>query len=271
MDHKFVALAGSFTVCSKCSKDIVAHSEFATCEVCKKTPTTVTIVNDYLMCPQCKQNEIDALVENRSIIRDVPEPIQKLEQEFKANGNGKDKRDFSLVDLPTNGTEFFNAETEAHVKLFEKIKADKEIKEEDKWMFYVDQLQKRRNQLQAVLKEAVDILTETRSRLSSADRDINLVASKLRQDEKAKLKIADISYKPTAPPKKVTAPTTEKNKVVIGLAKTMYAPRDKDNKIMWETLTDEQREAALVQARLLFAGNMTSIETAVKIVDKESK
>ena len=271
MDHKFVAIAGSFTICSKCNRDIVLHSEYATCEVCKKCPCTVTIVNDYAMCESCKQNEIQAMVENRSIVHAIPEPIKKLEQEFSKNGNGRDKRDFSLVDLPTNGTEFFNAETIAHIKLFEKVKADNDIKEEDKWMFYVDQLQKRRNHLQAVLKEAVDILTETRSRLTSAERDINLVASKLRADEKAKLKIQDITYKPTQAPKKVTAPTTEKNKVVIGLAKTMYAPRDKDNKIMWETLTDEQREEALVKARLLFAGNMTSIETAVKIVDKESK
>jgi hypothetical protein len=269
MNHKFVAIAGSFTICSKCSRDIVAHSDFATCEVCKKSPTKVDLFEDYLMCAGCIASENEAKIENRSIPKELPEPIARVENEFKANGNGKDKRDFSLVDLPTNGTEFFNAETEAHVKLFEKIKNDNDIKPEDKWMFYVDQLQKRRSHLQAVLKEAVDILTETRSRLSSADRDINLVASKLRQDEKAKLKIADISYKPPTPPKKVTAPTTEKNKVVIGLAKTMYAPRDKDNKIMWETLTDEQREAALVQARLLFAGNMTSINTAVKLVNED--
>jgi hypothetical protein len=270
MDHKFVGLAGSPAICLKCNKDVTAHSEFATCEVCKKFPCTVDLVGDYVMCAACKSDEIEAAAQNKTIVKPVPEPIARLQQEFtqnKANG----QRDMSLEDLPTNGTEFFNAETISHVALHKKIMADDTIKNEDKWVFYVEQLQKRRSHLQLVMKEAIDILTETRSRLSSADRDLNLVTSKLRADEKAKLKIADISYVPAAAPKKVAARTTEKNKVVISIAQVFCAPRDAKGNFIWNELSDEQREECLVKARQIFANNMSSINATTKALEAAEK
>src|SRR5678816_3326724 len=132
-----------------------------------------------------------------------------------------------------------------------------------------DRLQARRSHLQSVLKEAVDIINETRARLSSADRDINLIASKLRANERAKLKIADISYTPTKAPTKVVARTTEKNKVVINIAQIFCAPRDAKGNFIWNELTDEQREECLVKARQIFANNMSSINNAVAAVDKQ--
>jgi uncharacterized protein YoaH (UPF0181 family) len=219
------------------------------------------------MCDGCKSDEIEAAASNKTVVKPIPEPIAKLEKQFQENGTGK--REFILEDLPTNGTEFFNAETISHVKLFEKIKADSSIPEDNKWMYYAEQLQQRRNHLQSVLKEAVDIINETRARLSSADRDINLIASKLRANERAKLKIADISYTPTKAPTKVVARTTEKNKVVINIAQIFCAPRDKKGNFIWNELTDEQREECLVKARQIFANNMSSINNAVAAVDKQ--
>jgi hypothetical protein len=268
MKHTFKGSASAPAICITCNKDVVAHSEFATCECCKKFPCVVEIINDYLMCPQCQSDEIEAALQNKSVVKPAPEPIARLEQEFQANGTGK--REFILEDLPTNGTEFFNAETISHVKLFEKIKADSNVKDEDKWMYYAEQLQMRRSHLQSVLKEAVDIINETRARLSSADRDINLIASKLRANERAKLKIADISYTPTKAPTKVVARTTEKNKVVINIAQIFCAPRDAKGNFIWNELTDEQREECLVKARQIFANNMSSINGAIKATDADA-
>ena len=94
MKHTFKSLAGSPAICLTCNKDVTAHSEFATCEVCKKFPCTVYIVGDYAMCDGCKSDEIEAASQNKSIIKPIPEPIARLEQQFVKNGNGK--REFTL-------------------------------------------------------------------------------------------------------------------------------------------------------------------------------
>jgi hypothetical protein len=269
MKHTFKSNTSNPAICIKCSKDVVAHSEFATCEICKKFPCVVDIyeqVGDYAICDGCFASEVEAQLTNGSK-KPLPEPIARIEADFVANKPVNGQRDYSLEDLPTNGTEFFNAETISHVKLHEKIMNDDTIPKDDKWVFYVQQLQARRSHLQTVLKEAVDILNETRSRLSSADRDINLVSSKLRADEKAKLKIADINYIPAAAPKKVAARTTEKNKVVINIAQIFCAPRDAKGNFIWNELTDEQREECLVKARQIFANNMSAINTATKVIE----
>ena len=272
MNHKFVANTSAPAICVKCSKDVVAHSEYATCEMCKKFPCVVNVVEDYLMCPACEFGELQAKQELKdNHVSETPEPIARLENErFNAPSNqveniAKGNGISPLTDLPMGGDEFFNAETMATLELEKKIFSDDTIPQDKKWVFFVEQMQARRGHMQKALVESVALLKEIRSRDASINRSINLLASKLRASEKEKLKIQDINYVPVTPPKKVAARTTVKDKTIIGMAKILFAPRDSNGMIIWEALPSEEREKYLLQAGKIYANNYSTIMAASKI------
>ena len=66
MKHTFKGSASAPAMCITCNKDVVMHSEFATCEICKKFPCTVELVGDYGMCDSCKSDEIEAAASNKT-------------------------------------------------------------------------------------------------------------------------------------------------------------------------------------------------------------
>ena len=274
MNHKFVASGSAPAECVKCKFDVMAHGEFGRCQQCNKFPTVVNIVEDYLMCPSCEFSEMQARQEAANRPAEIPEPIKRIEEErfnspaaqieniVKSNGGS------ALADLPMSGDEFFNAETIAILELEKKINADANIPANEKSFFFVREMQERHKSLSVTLVEGIKLVVEIRSRDQAVNRALNLTASKLRADEKAKLKIQDINYVPKEAPKKVTARMTQKDRTIESIAKTMYAPRNAQNKIVWDELPSEQRQDCLNKARQLFANNFSTISAAAKIVDE---
>ena len=277
MNHKFKSNASAPATCIECNHDVVTHSEFATCDICKRFPVIVDIYKgyeEYVMCAGCYASENEAALVNKAKLNEaskvIPETIQRIETEF-ASRNGNDIKDSAIVDLPMNGDEYFNAETIATVELEKRVLSNSDVPEDKKNFDFHQQMQMRQAHLQVALKKGIELLVETRSRLSSIQRSMNVNAAKLRKDERDKLKIADINYVPKEIPKKVQARTTEKNKVVINIAQIFCAPRDAKGNFIWNELTDEQREECLVRARKIFASNMSSINAAVSVVEAASK
>jgi hypothetical protein len=287
MKHTFKPGAVSLTECKTCQRDIVAHSDFARCEVCKKFPTSVNLIGDYLMCPMCeeseriakddasnqrKQDRIENVESARYAAPDAQ--LQKMAKDTAIEtistigGDGN-----PLTDLPMDGNEFFNAETLSLVAVEKRVYADETIPNDKKAFEYARQSQERHKHLQHTLVEAIGLLKEVRSRLSASQRNLNVLVDKLRADEKAKLKIVDINYAPVPAPKKVKARMTQKDKVIEDMARTIYAPQLSDAKrnasgyVIWDELSPEQRTECLDKARNNFNNIFSSTSAAVKVIN----
>jgi hypothetical protein len=273
MNHKFVSDVVNPANCKECKRDVVSHSEYAKCEVCGKFPCSVDTYKQYdsLMCAGCIASENEAEIESaerkkQDYIKSVEEKRYES-QAAQIDKIAKDNKISPLVDLPQTGDEFFNAETIDILSLEKRVMADDSIPADKKYMFMANELQQRYRHMEKTVLEGIKVITECRSRAAANQRGLNLLASKLRSEERTKLKITDINYKVVEPPKKVNTRTTAKDKVIEGMAKIFFAPKDNKGNIIWNELTDEQRQECINQARKQFSGTYGSIAAASKIID----
>lgn len=255
--------------CLICKKGVMSHTAFAECEACGRKPCVVEVVGNILLCEDCERKENIALLErpktdDTAYPNGIPETIQKLENDrFNKPSDIVARIVSSSIheDLPQNGDEFFNAETVSHISLHDRVMADESIPKDKKWYFFVEQLQFRQKHLQVTLAEGIKVINEIRSRSASVQRDLNMLVSKLRTEERAALKLQDINYTSPKPPIKVLTPRmSAKEHAIVAMAKLLYAPR-KDGVIQWEALPAEEREDYMNKARNTFQGNLSDIKS----------
>ena len=252
MNHKFDPSQFNLTICAVCKHNMLAHTDMAVCSLCYKE-TKCDVVNEMLICPDCL---------SRSLEQAIPADIQRIETEkFNKDSDiveqiaGETIKSYAVGDLPQNGSEFFNSEITSHLELEKRIMANNDIPADKKFYFFAKQLQARRSNLQTALIKIIELAGETRSRDAATITYLNLLASRLRKEEKEELKIRDINYIPQSLPKtKVRAPRmTQEDRVIEHTAKLMFAPR-KDGIIQWEALTAEERADCINKARQIFKG-----------------
>lgn len=184
MDHTFTASQFDNLKCAKCKRVEIDHTDLATCECCPNVGS-MTIFTDMLMCQDCIDKEIAAMKEH----------LSEDKQEARLNEANKVLQVSKHIDFNIQVKEdIFNAETIAIVDL--KTAIDSDVAIENKQYKLAETLLERYTHFKKVIFDLNAQVVEVANQQRAVQTYLNQLANKLREEERAKLKIADINYKP---------------------------------------------------------------------------
>ncbi len=193
MDHQFSPSLTDSTKCIHCKRGNRDHTIIAQCEACPKVGPC-EICADMLLCASCYAAEMKA-------VRDYQAPelqearLQAAKEKRQINDllekSNKIDQSIQLV------TDIFNAKTVALIEIMRSIDSDEAI--ENKPYARAEFAVNRIKHLTSVIFEQKKALTEAENEQRAIQVYLNQMANELRQEERAKLKIQDISYQPQAP------------------------------------------------------------------------
>lgn len=203
------------TKCAKCKRSEIDHTDKATCETCPNVgrcelyplSESNTIA---LLCPSC--------IRQHETARMSPEAQEQRVKEM----NDRSKRDSILhssipdaqkaLDLIGQSqkidnsiqtrSDIFNAETVAIVDLKNAI--DSDVSVTNKHFKLAEVLTERRNHFKKVIFDLSAEMVEKSNRQQAIQVYLNELSSKLRVEEREKIKLADINYSPL--PVKISKP-----------------------------------------------------------------
>lgn len=196
MDHSFSASQFDALKCAKCKRIEIDHTDRATCECCSNSGN-MTIFTDMLMCPDCIKKEMETAMEHQSLEKQEERMIEHnnlLELSRKIDYNVQVKEDI------------FNAETVSINELKTAIESDPAI--ENKQYKLAEVLLERYTHFKSVIFELNSQIVAETNKQRATQTYLNQLANKLRQEEREKLKLQDINYKPgEIKPVKTKAPS----------------------------------------------------------------
>jgi hypothetical protein len=200
MDHAFKPSLADKTKCLLCKRAEIDHTDEAKCEACPNTGR-MELFADMLLCKECIAKEMQAIQAHQS-----PE---KQEQRVLDMHAMMDKA--RAIDQSINvRADIFNAETVAIEDIRKAINADSSI--ENKQFALAKALTERYNHYKDVVFELNQKIVEETNKQRATQSYLNSLAKQLRAEEREKLKLADINYKPE-PPKKIKPAKPKKAKV----------------------------------------------------------
>lgn len=186
MDHAFVASFTDVTKCAKCTFTEDKHRDDAVCDSCPNTGK-LNPLGDLALCRECLDKEMQTIREHQS-----PE---KQEQRMEIHNH--------VVEMSRNydasirvATDLFNANTTAIVDLKKAIDDDANIPADQKNFKLAEVLMERFNKHKAVIFQLQQSIVAEGSSQRAIQVYLNNLANKLQAEEREKLKIADINYKP---------------------------------------------------------------------------
>ena len=177
-----------------------------TCEICEEEKVLIRY-SAMMMCAQCMQKEIQLEKDNEAKADERVADMHKQDDIRLAETLSNQLKIDTSIEVDTD---LFNAETVSIVDMKAAIEADDSI--ENKTLELFTRLKARHDRFQ----ERIFARNKANTAEASAQRTIqqyfNEFAGKLREDEREKLKLADLSYQPKAPPKPKKAKTPKKKK-----------------------------------------------------------
>ena len=175
------------------------QSKKGECEVCDKKDVTITChYGNMWFCDECWATE---LASQASI---TAEQKQVRVEKFNESVESKVIDASRVIDSSIQvRTDLFNAATTAIVDMKKAIDENPEIA--TKPYALAEELTTRFNHFKQVIFDAQQQIVEAGNHQKAIQVYLNQLANSLRQEEREKLKIADINYKPT-----VTKPTVKK-------------------------------------------------------------
>lgn len=235
--HNFVSSALDRSICALCKRPSDDHSRIATCESCGNTcgENGYLTKNDILLCETCNdvENKVSANKSEQEIIKRALEyqaeranNPELVENEIKEHHerwaiNSVDAMRQKTLEMAkqidasiTTRGDLFNANTVSIVELKAAIDADDSIK--NKHFKLAEVITERFNHLTQVIFEHKAVVVAAGNEQKSIHQYLNTLASKLTQEERAKIKLKDINYKPEAPKeikKKITTKRLDKDEV----------------------------------------------------------
>ena len=178
MNHSFIS-AGS-ELCAKCGRDKIDHTDRATCEVCGNSGDMEVMDKNILMCSDCQAIDL------------ATEEIRTAELNRRAI---ETKKKFIQIDSALAvQTDIFNAETVAIAEAA-KVMTDMElaVSMDKRFQSYLELIFRKREEI-----------AELETKIRATQTYFNELSRKLREDERAKLKLKDSTYVIKSAPKKVT-------------------------------------------------------------------
>jgi hypothetical protein len=213
---------------------LVAHTDKAECEFCPYVGVVTTNSKNELVCPDCKAKEL--LSESQAPAQ-VKTSVQ-MAREIDANVRVR--------------TDVFNAATVSIVELKKTIDDDASI--ENKPYALASALMGRFEHFKKVIFDANETIVSANNNQRAIQVYLNQLSNTLRKEEREKLKIEDINYKPT-----VVKPATVKTPKVAAPKKPKF---DKAELKKWAAATGMPE--FIIQSTAV-ARNIT-IEAAAKMV-----
>lgn len=218
-DHPFRGFVHDMQHCMKCNAPEAAHTSTAACEVCGCTGKPLSVFRTMLMCPSCRESEqtLDAAnrLEAEQRVEEAKESfVHRQAEEMKAQ----------LDKTITIRTEFFNADLPSIMDIKRDVEENMLIPADQKYFETVKAVRTRFDQFKVVLFELKDVEAQINSSLHAMQSYMNDLANNLKAEERAKLHLENINYKPVSP----KAPTTAKVKA----PKVPAAPKAKIDKNM---------------------------------------
>lgn len=208
MDHKYIqSMLSSDDKCGICKRPALDHSNNAICECCSNMGemNLFTIPNSsvkMLMCPNCIEKEIKGQAEIKL----------NAEKRINEHNLSMTARLEQVKHEILDRTDIFNAKIPSLIEIQSAIDSDDTIPSERKTFAKAEAILGLFNHLKSVIIEANKVKETATNVQRSAQSELNQLASQLRQEERDKLKLQDINYKPS-PPKlasKIRAPRASK-------------------------------------------------------------
>ena len=188
-NHQFIPNEITPTVCSfvneagrVCGGLSAQHAE---CECCNNFDIVTLMYGNMKMCQECKDKEVELQRANNT-----PEAIQQRLNATIENARAIDKSVQIRTDL-------FNAATISIAELKAAIDNDPSI--ENKPYTLATELKTRFEHYKEVVFKANETIAEAGNHQKAIQAYLNTLANQLRAEEREKLKIQDINYKPSAP------------------------------------------------------------------------
>lgn len=210
------------------------------CEACENEVEKLTTYKTMQFCDTCLAKEKDA----EKVLAEQAEDRVRESREIVVRE--LTLRKLSPDEVIQSRPDYFNAEAQSHIDLMKEIEADATI--DNKYYAIAQRMKIRLEHLQSKLME----VREHELRLASEERAVhvtlNHLANKLREEEKERLKLQDINYKPS---QVVVKPKKEK-----GPAKPSVS-----NNELTEKCNAEKVPAAVI--KVLMERNKYSIERAI--------
>jgi exosome complex RNA-binding protein Csl4 len=179
-NHIFAPVANGYIVsCSVCGRTEQTHG---TCEICNNQDTLVKF-KTMLMCPECYNKE-KSLTEQSSL--EAAGRVSEMNATLRENQ--------VITEAIKVRTDLFNAATVAIADIKSAIEADASIT--NKPLKLAEVLMERFEHFKKVSFDLQEQLVEAGNHQKAIQIHLNTLANQLRAEEREKLKIADINYKP---------------------------------------------------------------------------
>lgn len=191
------------------------NKKIGECEACEKTDVEITVhYGNMWFCDECWEKEQAATKEHMS-----PENQQKRVDAYR---NSVESRVLDASKAIDNSiavrTDLFNAATVAIIDMKKAIDENPEVS--NKPYALAEALTERFNHYKQVVFDAQQQILEAGNQQKAIQVYLNQLANSLRAEEREKLKIADINYKPATVKPTVRKVTTSQTKKSTKLDKT---------------------------------------------------
>lgn len=190
MKHSFILSILGSDKCAKCNRAEIDHTNLATCEACPNVGDMQMYpdVNGMLLCNDCiaREESIRLSPESQQARVTSLNDVIKTDQSIKLR------------------SDIFNAETVSIVAIKDIIDKDESIV--NKHFKLAEVITTRLNLFKKAIFEKSEELVELNNKQQAIQSYLNDLANKLRIDEREKIKLQDIEYKPIST--KVTKPRT---------------------------------------------------------------
>jgi|SRR5215510_2195500 len=177
------------------------------CEVCDKTDVEISChYGNMWFCDECWAKEDKATKEHQS-----PEAQQQRVDAYRQSVESRVVETSRAIDSTIQvRTDLFNAATVEIIDIKKAIDENPEIT--NKPYALAEELTNRFNHFKQVIFDAQEAIVNAGNGQRAIQVYLNQLANSLRAEEREKLKIADINYKPTSKPAKVRTISTSQTK-----------------------------------------------------------
>jgi hypothetical protein len=204
VNHPFTPSISNMLMCAVCKKDGLAHTDHAVCDCCPNIGPVELRYGTMLMCSSCWLKEQQLQLANNTPAKQA-ERVDSLNAAIEASR----AQDASIQVR----TDIFNAATVAIAELKAAIDHDPAIT--NKPFHLASELTTRFNHFTSVIHSKNQEIIDAANQQKAIQVYLNNMANTLRQEEREKLKLSDINYKPAGPkiartPKAVKVNSTKK-------------------------------------------------------------
>ncbi len=186
MNHPFVASHANANICGRCKFPLIAHTNDAECEACGNKAAVEIRYGNMLMCAACWEKELalknEPMESGVTVVQS--EDIQnKILIESKHIDSSLEVRQ-----------DVYNAETIAIVDIKKAVYEDEAIT--NKPYVVAERLLDRLTHFRKIGFELNEQIQNNNNQQRALQQELNSLSNTLRNEEREKLKLADINYKP---------------------------------------------------------------------------